>query len=89
MSHTTNADSRPRKIDALYESVTQQIINHLKEGVPTWTRPWVVSKRNGIGIVPANAISARPYSGANILILWIARELCGYPSNGWLTYQQC
>ncbi|WAP69023.1 ArdC family protein [Jiella pelagia] len=75
-------------LDELYTRVTNQVIAHLEEGVPTWTRPWKVSRKNGIGIVPQNAVTARPYSGANVLILWMMAEVSGYASNAWLTYKQ-
>lgn len=91
MGQTANDKPRPKKgegLEKLYQSVTDMIIRHLEEGVPTWTRPWTVSGKNGIGIVPANAMTGRPYSGINIFLLWAAAEQNSYPTNGWLTYQQ-
>lgn len=97
MSGTSREDTRTpaqkradaeAKLTNLYTRVTERVIQHLKEGVPSWVRPWKVSGRNGIGIVPSNAVTGRPYSGGNILILWATAEDRSYPSNAWLTYQQ-
>ncbi|WP_052223699.1 ArdC family protein [Novosphingobium malaysiense] len=38
--------------------------------------------------LPRNALTARPYSGINILILWGAVIENGWPSQGWLTFRQ-
>lgn len=38
--------------------------------------------------MPRNAVSKRAYSGANVLLLWLAAENNGYTSGKWLTYKQ-
>jgi antirestriction protein ArdC len=38
--------------------------------------------------LPRNALTARNYSGVNILILWGAAIEHGYPSQSWLTFKQ-
>jgi antirestriction protein ArdC len=38
--------------------------------------------------LPRNAVSGRPYSGINVLILWGAVIEGGYPSQDWLTFRQ-
>jgi antirestriction protein ArdC len=42
----------------------------------------------GSGNVPRNAITHRPYSGANVVLLWIDGEAKGYTTPKWLTYKQ-
>src|SRR3546814_13644862 len=38
--------------------------------------------------LPRNALTARNYSGVNVLILWGAVIEHGWPSQSWLTYAQ-
>lgn len=66
----------------LYVAVTKTIIEQLEQGTVPWTRPW--KNGNKGGVMPHNAVTNRPYSGINILILWGR----GYQSQGWLTYKQ-
>jgi antirestriction protein ArdC len=71
---------------SLYDEVTSTIIAQLEEGVFPWVQPWS-STTAGIGL-PRNAISQRPYSGINVLILWAAVVEGGYASQDWLTFRQ-
>jgi antirestriction protein ArdC len=68
----------------IYRTVTDQIIAELKAGVRPWIQPW--SQTPGLNI-PANAVSGRPYSGVNTLLLWIARRH-GWPQPRFLTFKQ-
>ncbi|RNJ51368.1 ArdC family protein [Methylocystis hirsuta] len=74
------------KIAAVYEAVTRSIIAELEQGAAPWVKPW--KGGNCIGILPANAITGRCYSGINIPILWHAADVHGYPTNAWLTFKQ-
>jgi antirestriction protein ArdC len=71
---------------SLYEEVTAKIIAQLEAGVFPWVQPWT-SAAAGIGL-PRNAMSGRPYSGINVLILWGAVIEGGYASQDWLTFRQ-
>lgn len=73
-------------IAAVYESVTRSIIVELEQGAAPWVKPWKGGNR--VGIMPANAATGRCYSGINIPILWHAADVCGYPTNAWLTFKQ-
>jgi antirestriction protein ArdC len=77
-------ESEPRA--SLYEEVTAKIIGQLEAGVFPWVQPWS-SAAAGIGL-PRNAVSGRPYSGINVLILWGAVIESGYDSQDWLTFRQ-
>jgi antirestriction protein ArdC len=55
----------------IHQEVTDQIINELKSGVRPWVKPW--SQTPGLNIA-ANAVTGRPYSGVNTLLLWIAQR---------------
>jgi antirestriction protein ArdC len=71
---------------SLYEEVTAKIIAQLEAGVFPWVQPWSASAA-GIGL-PRNAVSGRPYSGINVLILWGAVIEGSYVSQDWLTFRQ-
>lgn len=70
----------------LYESVTAHILSELEKGVRPWTAAW---KKTGKGsLIPVNASTGRPYSGMNILLLWMEAMNKGYPTHGWMTFKQ-
>lgn len=71
----------------LYDEVTRRIIAELEEGRFPWAQPWGRTDGTSPGI-PRNALTARPYSGVNILILWGAVIEQGWPSQSWLTFRQ-
>jgi antirestriction protein ArdC len=72
----------------LYEEVTQRIVGELEAGRVPWVQPWGrAAGAPGAGL-PRNALTGRPYSGINILILWGAVIEGGYPGQGWLTFRQ-
>lgn len=77
---------------SLYDEVTDRIIAELEAGRLPWVQPWggsgaTASSGPGPGL-PRNALSRRPYSGVNVLILWGAVIAHGYPSQSWLTFRQ-
>jgi hypothetical protein len=74
------------RITALYESVTNRIIEEMKNGTVPWTKPWKSGKT--IGVMPMNAVTGRAYSGINIPLLWHAADVHAYPTHRWLTYKQ-
>ena len=51
---------------SVYDSVTQNIINKLEQGIAPWIKPWSVASNNSADI---NAISKKEYNGINRLIL--------------------
>ena len=71
----------------LYDDVTARIIAELEAGRLPWVQPWGKVDGAGPGL-PRNALTARPYSGINILILWGAVIEQGWPSQSWLTFRQ-
>jgi antirestriction protein ArdC len=69
----------------VYEKVTARILAQMESGVASWVKPW----KDGTPIhAPANATSARLYSGFNVLQLWAKAEELGYTSRGWVTFKQ-
>lgn len=72
----------------LYESVTNDIVKHLEQGVRPWTSAWRTNPASGVCLIPTNAASGRAYSGMNTLLLWMAAAQKGYPTHGWVTFRQ-
>jgi antirestriction protein ArdC len=71
---------------SLYDEVTAKIIAQLEAGCFPWAQPWGAAA--AVPGLPRNAVSGRPYSGVNVLILWGAVIEGGYPSQDWLTFRQ-
>ncbi len=70
----------------IYETITNQIVNAIEEGVRLYKMPWHRS-RNDI-TNPVNAASSRSYRGLNIITLWMIAEARGFSSGTWATYHQ-
>ena len=68
----------------LYSEVSTRIIQELERGAPPWIKPWSATAGQN---VPANAITNRPYSGCNIILLWLAANR-GYATPRYLTFKQ-
>jgi antirestriction protein ArdC len=68
----------------LYGEVTARIIAELEAGASPWVKPW--SATPGAN-TPCNAVSNRPYSGCNVVLLWMARA-AGYGTPRFLTFKQ-
>ena len=78
MSHTSKPD--------LHAQVTDLIVNAIEQGGATVTMPW---QRSGLPtMLPSNAHSKASYNGINIVALWSAAMLRGYPYAVWATYRQ-
>jgi antirestriction protein ArdC len=71
----------------LYQDVTNRIVTELEQGVKPWTKPWK-STAHAAPMLPANLVTGRHYNGVNTLVLWLEAYDKGYPSHGWLTFQQ-
>lgn len=68
----------------IYADVTERIISALESGTAPWVRPW----GGNVPDLPHNASTLKPYSGANVLLLWAAAQACDYVSSGWVTFKQ-
>lgn len=68
----------------LYSEVSARIIAELEKGAAPWIKPW--SATPGAN-TPCNAVSMRPYSGCNVVLLWIA-QAAGYRTPRFLTFKQ-
>lgn len=70
---------------SLHERITQKIVAELKAGTPPWVKPWSCEARAGR---PRNYVSNRPYSGINMLLIWLSALERGFTDTRWLTANQ-
>lgn len=70
---------------SIYEEITNGIVESLENGVVPWVKPWATNGSD----VPKNAHTGRPYSGINILQLWLSAMQHDFPIQQWLTFNQC
>src|SRR3954469_22981366 len=68
----------------LYMEVSARIVAELEAGAAPWVKPW--SATPGAN-TPCNAVSNRPYSGCNVVLLWMARA-AGCRTPRFLTFKQ-
>jgi antirestriction protein ArdC len=68
----------------LYAEVSSRIIAELETGAAPWAKPW--SATPGAN-TPCNAVTNRPYSGCNVVLLWMA-QASGYRTPRFLTFKQ-
>ena len=68
----------------LYADVSARIVAELERGAAPWIKPW--SATPGAN-TPCNAVSNRPYSGCNVVLLWMA-QASGYRTPRFLTFKQ-
>ena len=68
----------------LYAEVSTRIVAELEAGAAPWVKPW--SATAGMN-KPSNAVTNRPYSGCNVLLLWMA-QTAGYRTPRFLTFKQ-
>jgi antirestriction protein ArdC len=69
----------------LHSEITARILAALRAGTVPWRQPWAAQAS---GAMPRNAISGRPYSGANVVLCWLTAQERGYTSPAWLTFKQ-
>jgi len=68
----------------LYAEVTQRILQELETGAAPWVKPWAATPGQN---TPQNAVTNRPYSGTNVVLLWLARGR-GWSTPRFLTFAQ-
>src|SRR5450631_754813 len=68
----------------LYAEVSKRIVAKLERGAAPWIKPW--SATAGMN-TPCNALTNRPYSGSNVVLLWMA-QTAGYRTPRFLTFKQ-
>jgi hypothetical protein len=68
----------------LYTDVTSRILAELERGALPWVKPWAATAGAN---VPCNAATNRPYSGCNVVLLWLAHGR-GWPTPRFVTFKQ-
>src|SRR5258707_5741324 len=68
----------------LYSEVSARIVAELEAGAAPWIKPWSASPGAN---TPCNAMTNRPYSGCNVVLLWMA-QAAGYRAPRFLTFKQ-
>jgi antirestriction protein ArdC len=68
----------------LYAEVSARIVAELEAGAAPWIKPW--SATPGAN-TPCNAVSNGPYSGCNVILLWMS-QAAGYRTPRFLTFKQ-
>jgi antirestriction protein ArdC len=72
----------------VYQTVTDSIVARLEAGgLAPWHQPWKAGHAAGPVSRPLRH-NGKPYSGVNVLMLWIAAETAGHVSPYWMTYNQ-
>jgi antirestriction protein ArdC len=69
---------------ALYAAVSARIVAELEAGAAPWIKPWSATAGQN---VPSNAMTNRPYSGCNVVLLWMA-QTAGYRAPRYVTFKQ-
>jgi antirestriction protein ArdC len=72
-------------MNKLYQQVTDTILAAFEDCGP-WERPWISSDTTAPFTIPRNQ-DGRPYSGMNVLALWVALNNRGYTHSTWGTYK--
>ena len=70
-----------------YQRITSRILADLEQGVRPWMKPWTCGTGNGRVTRPLRA-TGEPYTGINVLLLWMEAVSAGHASPTWMTYKQ-
>jgi len=71
----------------IYSRITSQIVASLEKGVRPWVKPWNAEHAAGRITRPLRH-NGKPYSGINVLSLWMSAELQGFSAPIWMTFHQ-
>jgi len=83
MKNDANSNSR----QDVYSRITSQIVVSLEQGVRPWAKPWNAEHAAGRITQPLR-FNGQPYSGINILSLWISAAAQGFVAPIWMTFRQ-
>jgi antirestriction protein ArdC len=83
MKNDANSTSR----QDVYSRITSQIVASLEQGVRPWVKPWNAEHAAGRITRPLR-FNGQPYSGINILSLWMSATAQGFAAPIWMTFRQ-
>ena len=70
-----------------YARITSRILADLGQGVRPWVKPWTTGTPGQRVTRPLRA-TGEPYTGINVLLLWMEAVGAGHASPTWMTYKQ-
>src|SRR3984957_14934767 len=71
----------------VYSRITAQIVDYLEQGVRPWTPPGI-PEHAPAGIPRPLRFNGQPYSGINVLSLWMSALGQNFSAPIWMTYRQ-
>ena len=71
----------------IYARVTAKIVAALEDGVRPWVTPWNAEHAAGRITRPLRH-NGQPYTGINVLSLWVSASAQGFAAPIWMTYRQ-
>jgi antirestriction protein ArdC len=71
----------------VYSRITAQIVAELEKGVRPWVKPWNAEHALGRITRPLRH-NGQPYSGINVLSLWMSASAQNFAAPVWMTYRQ-
>src|SRR6266852_3225610 len=71
----------------VYSRITAQIVEYLEKGVRPWIRPWNAEHAAGRITRPLRH-NGQPYSGINVLSLWMSGLSQNFAAPIWMTFRQ-
>ena len=71
----------------VYTRITAQIVADLEQGVRPWMKPWNAEHAAGRITRPLRH-NGQPYSGINILSLWMSATVQNFAAPIWMTFRQ-
>lgn len=79
--------TKPTARRDVHQEVTDAIVSAIEAGAEgdDWQMPWASMAATGS---PENAVTGKHYNGINVLLLWIAAEKAGFPTNQWAGFKQ-
>jgi len=80
-------DANCTGLQDVYRRITSQIVASLEQGVRPWVKPWNAEHAAGRITQPLR-FNFRPYSGINILSLWMSAGAKGFGAPIWMTFRQ-
>jgi antirestriction protein ArdC len=83
MKNDTNRTNR----QDVYRRITAEIVASLERGVRPWVKPWNAGHPAGPITQPLR-FNGQPYSGINILSLWVSAAAQGFAAPIWMTFRQ-
>jgi antirestriction protein ArdC len=87
MEETTMQKTERTERRDVYTRITAQIVADLEKGVRPWVKPWNGEHAAGRITRPLRH-NGQPYSGINILLLWMSTTAQNFAAPIWMTFRQ-